>query len=94
MNLRNRLTEYIRACFTGIWIESYEHQKALVELAGLCRDEQWQLATWDIDSGLNIPRQCEVEVTGSAIRRTVVCGLHQLKPGAVAPGGSDFERFA
>ena len=65
MNIRNRLTEYIRACFTGIWIESHEHQEALTEIAELCRDEQWQLATWDIDAGLNIPGQSEAEVTGS-----------------------------
>ena len=28
MQLANRLSEYIRACFTGIWIESHEHQDA------------------------------------------------------------------
>ncbi|MBN71653.1 MAG: AAA family ATPase [Gimesia sp.] len=65
MNIRNRLIEYIRACFTGIWIESYEHQEALTEIAALCRDEQWQLATWDIDAGLKIPGQPEPEASGS-----------------------------
>lgn len=57
MQLSNRLSEYARACFTGIWIESHEHQDALTEIATLCRDEQWQLATWDIEAGLNIPGQ-------------------------------------
>ncbi len=65
MNIRTRLTEYVRACFTGIWIESHEHQEALTEIAELCRDEQWQLATWDIDSGLNIPGQSETENSNS-----------------------------
>lgn len=65
MNIRTRLTEYVRACFTGIWIESHEHQEALTEIAELCRDEQWQLATWDIDAGLNIPGQSETETSGS-----------------------------
>ena len=65
MNIRTRLTEYVRACFSGIWIESHEHQEALIEIAELCRDEQWQLATWDIDSGLNIPGQSETEAAGS-----------------------------
>ena len=65
MNIRTRLTEYVRACFTGIWIESHEHQEALTEIAELCRDEQWQLATWDIDAGLNIPGQSETEISGS-----------------------------
>ncbi|WP_417377896.1 AAA family ATPase [Gimesia sp.] len=65
MNIRTRLTEYVRACFTGIWIESHEHQEALTEIAELCRDEQWRLATWDIDAGLNIPGQSETEAAGS-----------------------------
>lgn len=59
MNLRTRLTEYVRACFTGLWIESHEHEDALTELAQLCREEQWQLATWDIETGLTIPGQSE-----------------------------------
>jgi SpoVK/Ycf46/Vps4 family AAA+-type ATPase len=59
MQLTNRLSEYVRACFTGIWIESREHQDALTEIAGLCLQEDWQLATWDIDSGLNVPGQTE-----------------------------------
>ena len=52
MTLRQRLCEYVRACCTGIWIESYEHQDALREIAGLCADESWSLATWDIERGL------------------------------------------
>ena len=53
MNLNQRLTEYVRACFTGLWIVSHEHQDVLGEIAQLCREQQWQLATWDIESGLN-----------------------------------------
>jgi hypothetical protein len=54
MSLAARLSEYIRACFTGIWIESHEHQDALAEIAQLCRAEQWRLATWDIALGLSV----------------------------------------
>ena len=53
MNLNQRLTEYVRACFTGLWIVAHEHQDVLAEIAQLCREQQWQLATWDIESGLN-----------------------------------------
>ena len=53
MNLNQRLTEYVWACFTGLWIVSHEHQDVLAEIAQLCREQQWQLATWDIESGLN-----------------------------------------
>lgn len=65
MNLLPQLAEYTRACFTGIWIESHEHQDALTEIAQLCRDEQWQLATWDIEAGLSIPGQADVDATSS-----------------------------
>ena len=65
MQLANRLAEYIRACFTGLWIESHEHPDALAEIAQLCRDQQWQLATWDIESGLSIPGQTTTEASGT-----------------------------
>ena len=55
MPLAQRLVEYISACFTGIWIESHEHDDALREIAQLCRDQDWRLGTWDIDRGLQIP---------------------------------------
>lgn len=57
MTLTERFSEYVRACFTGIWIESHEHQDAISEIAALCRDEQWQLALWDIESGFRIAGQ-------------------------------------
>ena len=52
--LQEKLHELISACFTGIWIESSEQHEAIAEIQQLCRDEQWQLATWDIDRGLII----------------------------------------
>ena len=55
MSLTERLAEYVRACFTGLWIESHEHQDALVAIAQLCRQEDWKMATWDIEQGLKIP---------------------------------------
>ncbi|MFZ9090061.1 MAG: hypothetical protein ACO3FE_08215 [Planctomycetaceae bacterium] len=33
MSLTERLAEYVRACFSGIWIESHEHQDALVAIS-------------------------------------------------------------
>ena len=64
MSLTERLAEYVRACFTGLWIESHEHQDALVAIAQLCRQEDWRLATWDIEQGLKVPG-AEIEATGN-----------------------------
>lgn len=52
MNLRDRLSEYVRACFTGLWIESHEHQDALTEIAQLCREEGWVMTSWDVEAGI------------------------------------------
>jgi hypothetical protein len=46
--------ELIQACFTGLWVQSFEQLDALQEIAGLCRDQEWRLATWDIDRGLQV----------------------------------------
>ncbi len=55
MSLTERFSEYVRACFTAIWVESHEHQDALVAMAELCRHEDWRLATWNIAEGLRVP---------------------------------------
>jgi len=52
MTLCERLNEHIAAAFTGLWIHSFEHEDALAEIAALCRENDWALAVWDIDRGL------------------------------------------
>ena len=59
MSLTQRLTEYISAAFTGLWIQSAEHDDALAEIAQMCRDQQWRLAVFDIERGLQIPGQAD-----------------------------------
>ena len=66
MSLSQQLTEYISACFTGIWIESHEHDDALREIAQMCRDQQWRLATWNVDQGLQIPGSDQPADAGGA----------------------------
>ncbi|HCO23440.1 MAG TPA: AAA family ATPase, partial [Gimesia maris] len=58
-SLTQKLAEHVAACFPGLWIQSHEHQDALTEIAQLCHDSEWQLATWDIDTGLSVPGQTE-----------------------------------
>ena len=52
MTLSERLAEYVRACFNGLWVESHEHEDTLAEIARLCKAEKWQLAVWDVANGL------------------------------------------
>ncbi len=65
MSLTQRLTEFISAAFTGLWIMSHEHDDALAEIARMCRNQNWRLATWDIASGLQIPGQNSPADAGS-----------------------------
>jgi len=51
MTLSERLSEYVRAAFSGLWVRSHEPDDAIAELAALCRAESWALATWDVDRG-------------------------------------------
>ncbi|QDU30684.1 PD-(D/E)XK nuclease superfamily protein [Anatilimnocola aggregata] len=55
--LQDRLSELIQACFTGIWVESHEHEDALAEISTLCQQEAWRLNVWDLEQGLCIPGQ-------------------------------------
>jgi ATPase family associated with various cellular activities (AAA) len=59
MTLAERLSEYVRAAFSGLYIRSHEHDDAIAEIARLCRDQGWSLATWDIDRGLSIAGRSE-----------------------------------
>jgi SpoVK/Ycf46/Vps4 family AAA+-type ATPase len=61
MTLSTGLRDYIAAAFTGLWVESHEHQEAVTEIAQLCHEEEWRLAVWDIDQGLQIPGQDNAE---------------------------------
>src|SRR4051794_39330089 len=57
MTLAERLSEYVRACFTGLWVRTHEADDALQEIARLCRQQRWALATWDVDRGLGVAGQ-------------------------------------
>jgi hypothetical protein len=52
MSLKERLAEFVRAAFTGIYVQSHEHEDALAEIAALCKEQSWSLASWDVDRGL------------------------------------------
>lgn len=64
MALTEHLAEYVRACFTAIWIETREQHEATAAITQLCQREQWQLATWNINQGLRVGGST-VEQSGS-----------------------------
>ena len=56
MSLSQRLAELVSACFTGLWVQSFERQDALEESLRLPPGEL-ALAVWDIEKGLRVPGQ-------------------------------------
>src|SRR5260370_25546305 len=62
MTLAERLAEFVRACFPGVWIKTFEPDDALAEIAKLCRQNRWSLASWDVDRGLSVAGQSETSV--------------------------------
>ena len=51
MTLATTLTEYVCAAFSGVYVHTFEPDDALREIAELCRQQEWWLATWDLDEG-------------------------------------------
>src|SRR3712207_5184271 len=93
MSLADKLREYVAAAFTGLWLQSYEHDDALREIAQLCRDQKWSLATWDIDRGLQIPDQAAANTATDP-----VAAIRSINSLATADGSAllvlpNFHRF-
>jgi hypothetical protein len=66
MSLAERLSEFVRACFTGIWVKTFEPDDALAEIARLCRQNHWSLASWDVDRGLSVAAQTDTSAAVNA----------------------------
>ncbi len=49
--LPQTLYNYIAACFSGLWIETFESDEAVKEIDAMCRKENWKFSTWDIEQG-------------------------------------------
>ncbi len=95
MSLSHRLHEFISAAFTGLWVQSHEHEDALAEITRLCRDHSWPLAIWDIDLGF---QTAGATAEASASPADPIAAIHALASLA-NPNGSallvlpNFHRF-
>lgn len=95
MSLTERLTELVSACFTGLWIESHEHEDALAEMARMCQAENWRLAVWDLERGL----RTGAAVDGVGMDDSDPLAALRALPGLVSENGTallvlvNFHRF-
>jgi SpoVK/Ycf46/Vps4 family AAA+-type ATPase len=88
MSLAERMSEMVRACFSGLWVQSHEHEDALAEIAQLCRDESWRLASWDVEQGLNVFGQDQRVETGTGDPLAAIRSLGTLAGAGEGTGES------
>jgi len=96
MTLSERLAEYVRACFSGLWLQSHEHDDAIQEIARLCRDRNWSFASWDVDRGLGrTGGAAEAALAGTADPLAAIRAAGSIAPddGAAVLVLRNFHRF-
>jgi hypothetical protein len=65
--LRHAFQQYVHACFSGLWVETYEPDEAIREIRELCTDREWKMAVWDVNRGLDTTPGNQVETALEAI---------------------------
>src|SRR5690348_12356925 len=59
MTLTDQLTDYVHAAFSGLWILTHEPDEAEREVLHHARQQQWNVAVWDVALGLRLPHAPE-----------------------------------
>lgn len=54
-SIKNRLTDYVKAGYSGIFIVSHEEQRVEAEIAAVCKETEFQMYVWSITKGLMGP---------------------------------------
>lgn len=54
MKLTDQLNEYVRAAFSGLWVQTHEPDEAEREILQLARHEKWKVAIWDVAGGIRL----------------------------------------
>jgi hypothetical protein len=52
VTLTQQLTDYVRAAFAGLWVQTHEPDEAEREIAELCNQHQWLMKSWDCAQGI------------------------------------------
>jgi hypothetical protein len=68
----------VAACFAGLWIQSVEHDEAIAEIAGMCRDENWRVAVWDAERGVHIPGSTQATEAGGSDPLAAIRAINAL----------------
>jgi len=55
MTFRQQLTDYINACFTGLWVHTFEPDEAQTAILNVATEKEWHCLLWDIARGHGTP---------------------------------------
>src|SRR5579871_2924763 len=55
VTLATVLTDYINACFIGLWVQTLEPDEAEREITRHALEQRWKLAVWDVANGIRLP---------------------------------------
>lgn len=50
----DQLTDYLNACFTGVWLQTLEPDEAEREITRHAAQHRWRLAVWDVANGMRL----------------------------------------
>ena len=76
--LKDLLSEYVRACFTGLWIESHEHDDALAELASFASEKAGGWRPGTSSRGFASPAQNSMPISAARIPLAAIRALNAL----------------
>jgi len=84
MKIDERIEEAIAAAFSGIWVNSYEHKEALIDIKKVCDRHGWIVGVWDAENGLNMPK-AELNVASKA-PADALAAVKSLRPASGKSG--------
>ncbi|MGL4943770.1 MAG: AAA family ATPase [Thermoguttaceae bacterium] len=78
--LTNNLRNYIAACFSGLWIETFEPDEAIREIESLCNAESWNHSVWDVSVSdpLTAVKSAETLGNGETPQLIVLRNFHRF----------------
>jgi hypothetical protein len=65
MSLTSQLTEFLRAAFPGVWVQTQEPDEAEREIIQHARQQKWNVAVWDVANGLRVSGRNGTPETGA-----------------------------
>src|SRR5262245_52477483 len=97
MSLTDRLTDYVHAAFSGLWVHTQEPDEAERDILRHAERLHWDVAVWDVARGLRRPASPDAPQANAGPGDPLA--VLRALPGPAEPGGTalvllhQFHRF-